>query len=191
VKAGSATTRLVVIRGNSASGKSAVAAEIRARYGRGIAIVGQDNLRRVVLREHDVPGGANVGLIDLVARYGLDHGYHVIVEGILYAAHYAGMLRALDADHRGVSRFYYLDIPFEETLRRHATKPQANDYGHEEMTGWYRERDLLPGVIEEIITEHMPLDAIVQRVMESTGLLPRVTAQPGAQASDAIPAPGS
>jgi hypothetical protein len=35
-----------VLRGNSASGKSAVAAEIRNRYGRGLAIAGQDNLRR-------------------------------------------------------------------------------------------------------------------------------------------------
>jgi cytidylate kinase len=33
-------TRLIVIRGNSASGKSAVAAEIRRRHGRGLAIVG-------------------------------------------------------------------------------------------------------------------------------------------------------
>jgi predicted kinase len=49
-------TRLIVIRGNSASGKSAVAAEIRRRHGRGLAIVGQDNLRRQVLRERDVPG---------------------------------------------------------------------------------------------------------------------------------------
>jgi hypothetical protein len=32
--------------------------EIRRRHGRGLAIVGQDNLRRQVLRERDVPGGA-------------------------------------------------------------------------------------------------------------------------------------
>src|ERR1700759_4854259 len=141
MKVGSAATRLVVLRGNAASGKSAAAAGVRARYGRGLAIVGQDNLRRTVLRERDVPGG---GMIDLTARYALDHGYHVIVEGILYAAHYAGMLTALGADHRGRSRYYYLDVSFEETVRRHASKPQASDYGRAEMSGWYRERDLLP-----------------------------------------------
>ena len=75
--------RLIVIRGNSASGKSAVAAEIRRRHGRGLAIVGQDTLRRQVLRERDVPGGANIDLIDLTARFALDRGFHVIVEGIL------------------------------------------------------------------------------------------------------------
>lgn len=47
---GSEETRLVVVRGNSASGKSSVAAGIRTRFGRGLALVAQDNLRRTVLR---------------------------------------------------------------------------------------------------------------------------------------------
>jgi predicted kinase len=125
VNAGSQATRLIVLRGNSGSGKSTAAAEIRARHGRGIALVSQDNLRRVVLREKDVPGGANIGLIDVVARYALDHGFHVILDGILYADRYAPMLDALRRNHRGMSRFYYLDVPFEETVRRHAARPQA------------------------------------------------------------------
>jgi len=113
---GTESTTLIVLRGNSASGKSTVASALRDRYGRGIAIVGQDNLRRIVLRERDVPGGAYIGLVDTVARYALDHGYHTIIEGIFYAAHCAGMLTALRADHRGGSHFYYLDVPFQETL---------------------------------------------------------------------------
>lgn len=82
---GTEQTRLVVLRGNSASGKSSVAAGVRDRFGRGLALVEQDNLRRIVLRERDRPRAANIGLIDMVARYALDAGYHVIVEGILYA----------------------------------------------------------------------------------------------------------
>ncbi|HEV2373038.1 MAG TPA: zeta toxin family protein, partial [Streptosporangiaceae bacterium] len=104
---GSERTRLVVLRGNSGSGKSTVAAEVRARYGRGIALVGQDNLRRVILREHDVAGAANIGLIDTVVRYALDNGYHVLLEGILCAAHYGPMLEGLRRDHAGPSRWYY------------------------------------------------------------------------------------
>jgi hypothetical protein len=49
-------------------------ADRAARYGRGLAVVGQDNVRRTILRERDVPGGANIGLIDEVARYALDAG---------------------------------------------------------------------------------------------------------------------
>lgn len=101
---GSTETRLVLLRGNSASGKSSVAAGIRERFGCGLALVGQDNLRRIVLREHDRPGGANIGLIDTVARYSLDAGYHVVLEGILYADRYGQMLQQLRADHRGHTR---------------------------------------------------------------------------------------
>jgi AAA domain len=162
--------RLIVIRGNSASGKSAVAAEIRRRHGRGLAIVGQDNLRRQVLRERDVPGGANVALIDLTARFALDHGFHVIVEGILYADHYGRMLDALIAGHAELARAYYLDVPWAETLRRHATKPQAAEYGEREMRGWFRERDLLPGGLERVIPAASSLDETVRRIMAESGL---------------------
>jgi hypothetical protein len=103
--------RLIVIRGNSASGKSAIAAGIREKYGRGLAIVGQDNLRRVVLREHDKPGGANIDLIDLTARFALARGYHTIVEGIFNAEHYGQMLTALISDHAGSAFAYFLDVP--------------------------------------------------------------------------------
>jgi hypothetical protein len=162
--------RLIVIRGNSASGKSAVAAEIRRRHGRGLAIVGQDNLRRQVLRERDVPGGANIALIDLTARFALDHGFHVIVEGILYADHYGPMLTALIADQARLARAYYLDVPWTETLRRHATKPQAAEYGESQMRGWYRERDLLPGDLEQVIPAASSLDDTVGRMMAESGL---------------------
>lgn len=106
-----------MIRGNSASGKSSVASAIREKHGRrDLSIVSQDTLRRVVLREHDVPGGANIGLIDLTARYALSSGFHVIVEGILRVDHYGGMLAALIDDHPGRAFAYFLDVPFDETL---------------------------------------------------------------------------
>ncbi len=170
VGVGSESTRLIVLRWNSGSGKSSIAAEIRARYGRGIALVGQDNIRRVVLRERDTACGVNIGLIDVVARYALDHGHHVIMDGILYRAHYGAMLEALRRDHRGLSRFYYLDVPFEETMRRHAMRPQAGDFGRSEMTAWYRERDLLPGGIEQVISGETTLEAAVRYVMGDAGL---------------------
>ena len=162
--------RLILIRGNSASGKSVVAAEIRRRHGRGLAIVGQDNLRRQVLRERDVPGGANIDLIDLTARFALARGFHVIVEGILYADHYGEMLTALIADRAGSARAYYLAVPWAETLRRHASKPQAAEYGETEMRGWYRERDLLPGRIEHIISAESALEDTVRTIMTDAGL---------------------
>jgi hypothetical protein len=61
------------------------------------------------------------------------------------------MLTELITGHPGPAFAYYLNIPFEETLLRHASKPQAAEYGEAEMRNWYRERDLLPGGIEHVI----------------------------------------
>ena len=79
---GSDHTRLIVLRRNSGVGKSTVARELRETYGLGAAWVSQDLIRRIILKEQDRPGGANIGLIDQVARYSLDHGYHVILATI-------------------------------------------------------------------------------------------------------------
>jgi len=190
--AGTESTKLIVLRGNSASGKTSVATGIRNRYGRGIAIVSQDNLRRTVLRERDTPDGANIGLIDTVARYALNHGFHAIVEGILYSGHYADMITGLREAHQGASICYYFDVPFEETLRRHATKPQAAEYGFAEMSDWYRPLDLLPDGVEQIIPAEMSLDDTVSKIMADAGLhdpaealnRPDFAAQAGGQRAD-------
>lgn len=167
---GTPDTRLIVIRGNSGSGKSTTAATLRALYGRGLALVGQDNLRRSILRAHDRPGGPHVGLIDLTVRYCLDQGYHVVVEGIMYAGWHAQMLASLTADHRGVSRLYYFDVPFEETLVRHATKPQADDVGETELREWWAQTDLLPGGVEEVLGAGLSAEEHSRQILHAVGL---------------------
>ncbi|MFI5614737.1 AAA family ATPase [Amycolatopsis sp. NPDC051903] len=136
-------TTLLVLRGPSGSGKTTVAEALRSAYGRGLALVQQDLLRRHVLRELDRPGGANIGLIDLVARHALDHGFHVVLEGILHADRYGALLRRLVADHRGRTHVIYFDVPFEDTVARHASRPQARDFTPEDMRSWYVANDQL------------------------------------------------
>ncbi|MCI2417396.1 AAA family ATPase [Saccharopolyspora sp. K220] len=162
---GSGDTRLVVLRGPSGSGKSSTARRLRAHLGRGVALVEQDYLRRVVLKERDVPGGANIELISATARFALDRGWHVIVDGIMYAERYREMLDQLRRDHLGSSAFYYFDVAWEETLRRHETRPQAAEFGVEEMRGWYRDADLLGFVAERTIPQVSTLDETVTRIL--------------------------
>jgi predicted kinase len=101
VAAGTPRTRLIVLRGNSGSGKSTIARAVRQACGSTrIAWVSQDLIRRVILSEQDRPGGANIALIGQVARYSLDHGYHVLLDGIFRADRYQPMLAALHRDHR-------------------------------------------------------------------------------------------
>jgi thymidylate kinase len=170
VPIGHRDTRLIVVRGNSGAGKSSVARELRRRHGRGCALVEQDHLRRVVLRERDLPGGLAPGLIAEVVRYALDHRYHVILEGILFSGHHAPMLADLWRAHRGGSWSFYLDVSFDETARRHATRPQHQEFTVEDMRGWYQHRDLLGLDGEQVIPQSSTLSATVALIAEVTGL---------------------
>lgn len=150
---GTPETKLIVLRGNSGSGKSSTARELRARFERGIAWIEQDYLRRIVLRERDVPNGVNIGLIERTVRYALDNSYDVILDGILDARHYGAMLTHLTSDHAGTSAHYYFDVSWEETLRRHSTRRQATEFTPDQMREWFAPRDLLGSVKERIIPE--------------------------------------
>lgn len=141
---------LIVLRGNAASGKTTLARKLQLAMGRGTANIGQDHFRRVVLREHDVPGADNIELIAATARHCLAAGYHVILEGIFFSEHYGAMLRRLLNAHRGSTRVFYLDVPLEETLRRHRARPLAAEVSDEQLSEWYLASDLL-GVTEEIV----------------------------------------
>ena len=63
------------------------------------------------------------GLIDLTARYALGAGFHVVVEGLLYADHYSDMLARPRADHRGKPHGYYLARGGPDARRHPAVPP--------------------------------------------------------------------
>lgn len=171
-RVGSPDTKLIIIRGNSGSGKSSIARALRTRGGRGIALVEQDYLRRIVLQERERPDGISPALIEQTARFCLDNDYHVALEGILAASRHSIMLNRLLRDHRGRSYIYYLDVSLEETLRRHTTRPQATEFSGEDMRGWYLPHDLLGVDGEQIIPEHHTLQQSIEVIMGDTGLLP-------------------
>ena len=190
---GSDRTRLIVLRGNSGAGKSTIATTLRDAYGRGMAWVSQDHIRRVILRERDGSGTVSAGLIDQVVRYCLDQGYHVVLDGILTADGYERMLGGLDRDHRGLTSFYYLDVSLEETIRRHATRPQAAEFTPDDMRRWYRYRDLLTSIEERVIPETSTARQIVDLIIDNTHLfddgLPRKVIDDGsADTHGVIPA---
>lgn len=147
---GSPKTRLVIVRGPSGSGKSTIARQLREQMGRGTALIEQDYIRRTLLWERDTPGALNISLIDTAARHALDAGYDAVVEGIMHEVRYGDMLRSLASDHVGETAVVYLDVPFEETVRRHAGRPQAAHFTPEEMSEWWAPDDRL-GLDHEIV----------------------------------------
>jgi len=179
--------RLIVVRGNSGSGKSTVASALRQAYGRGVAVVGQDNIRRTILRDRDRPAAANIALIGQIARYSLELGFHVVVEGILDAGRYGPMLADLRAAHQGPSHFYYLDVSLDETIRRHTTRPQAAEFSADDMRSWYLRLDLLPWAAERVIGEPSTLGETVELILSESGLLGAVVLRAETAARSDIP----
>lgn len=161
--------RLIILRGNSGAGKTSLALRLQLAMGRGTANIGQDHLRRIVLREHDVPGGDNIDLIATNVRHCLRIGYHVIVEGIFFSGHYGDMLRALIDNHTGPTHVFYLDVPLEETLRRHEGRPIRAEVEPDKLRKWYVHRDVL-GTPNEVILDHFgSIAATTQYILDQIG----------------------
>jgi predicted kinase/NTP pyrophosphatase (non-canonical NTP hydrolase) len=164
---------LVVIRGNSGSGKSTVAKEVRRRYGRGAALIEQDYLRRVVLREHGTNGTPTVapGFITAMVRAALGSGYHVVLEGTLHTGQYGALLRDLIAEHPGRSAVFWMDVSFDETLRRHAGRPGMAHISAETMASWYAADDLLGVDGEQQIAQESTVEDSVSAILHGSGLV--------------------
>ncbi|MBC7299512.1 AAA family ATPase [Nocardia salmonicida] len=169
--------QLVVLRGNSGSGKSAAARQVQERVGKGrCAVVGQDVVRRTILREPDAPGAFNVTLIETIATACLERGLTVVVEGILHADRYAAMLERL-RHHATQSHFYAWDLSFAETGRRHQMRPQATEFGLDSMRSWFHCWNPLPFVDETRFDETWTLASAVGRICSDLCLARTVQTQ--------------
>ncbi len=164
-------SKLIILRGNSGSGKSSVAKQLREVSSRKIAYVEQDNIRRTILKEKETDDGANIALIAQIVEFALAREYDVILEGILSFRRYGGMLTKL-LGQCPEHYVYYFDVSLEETLRRHATKPPhiRSGFGEKEMTEWYRHRDLTSFEGEKIILEEYSLEQTVKFIARDAGL---------------------
>ena len=169
---------LIVLRGNSASGKTTAAAHLQRALGPGTANIAQDHLRRVILREHDVANGDNVGLIAHTIRYCTGLGYHVILEGILVAKHYRDMLCDVLAEHRGPTHVFYLEVPVDVALRRHQERPLGLEVLPEQFQSWYVPSDLLGLPDEVVIDATAEVDVIVGAIVAALGNAQRTREDP-------------
>lgn len=112
--------------------------------------------------------GLSPEFIANTAHFALAHGYHVVLEGILNSARHRAPLADLIARHHGPSYVYYLDVPFDETVRRHATRPQAAEFTPEQMRGWYMPCDTLGTDGEYVIGAASTLDETVAFILATS-----------------------
>lgn len=155
---------LVVLRGNSASGKSTTATAIQHSMRRSACVVvPQDVVRRQMTWEPDEAGRINVELIEHIATFALARGLVTIVEGILDTRRYGAMLERL-AGAAPRSLFYAFDLTFEETLVRHASRPLAAEVPESSLARWYHGWQPLEFTVETRIDASWEQAAIAERI---------------------------
>jgi len=158
--------RLVIIRGNSGSGKSTVAKSLQYKMGYQTMLIPQDVVRREMLRVRDKEDNPSVQLVYDLAMYGNRIGYDVIVEGIFVGERYGDMLRKLIDDFLGEVYVYYFDIPIEVTLERHVSKPNAHEFGEKELREWWVEKDYLNMPQEKMIPASLNEEEILEMFVD-------------------------
>lgn len=159
--------KLIVLRGNSGSGKTTVAKALQEHFGRNTMLISQDMIRREVLKVTDGPDPKALPLLEELLRYGREHSEIVILEGILVADWYRPLFE-LAVELYGDNIFaYYFDIPFEETVKRHKTRPICNEFGEEVMKSWWVGKDYTPVFREESIFADMDKDSIVHLMIDA------------------------
>ncbi len=142
---------------------------LRTLQERPTALIEQDYVRRIILKEKDIARGFNIELIKTMTRMALDNSFDVILEGIFDAGRYENMFEELIQTHPKNNYFFYFDISFEETLVRHQSKPNKDDFGEKEMRRWYKEQDFLKCVKEILIPETNTLEDTVKSISALSG----------------------
>ena len=159
--------KLVILRGNSGSGKSSVARALQRRIGRNTLIIPQDTIRREMLWVHDGADTLALPLLTELLKYGHEHCEITVLEGILNAKWYQPLFKkAVDLYGDHIFAYYY-DLPFEETLKRHAAKSNHSDFGEKEMRRWWNEKDYIGFIPETNILKDVSLDDTVELIVKA------------------------
>lgn len=157
-------SKIIILRGNSGSGKSTAAKALQKRLGRGTLLISQDVVRREMLWVSDGQDTKAIPLLINLIKYGKENCDFVILEGILNSRWYKELFEQIKAEFGSNVYAYYYDLPFEETLLRHKTKPNCNEFGEEEMKKWWNEKDYIGIIQEKMINKETSLDAAVNMI---------------------------
>lgn len=159
-------TKVILIRGNAASGKTSLAQSLQDNLEGLTMLLSQDNLRRTILKVKDGPDTPTIPLFLRLLKTGKDWADTIIIEGILVAVWYQVLWEALLDDFPGEIYAYYYDLTFEETCRRHATRPKSREFGEDSLARWWVEKDYLPNIPEKTIPATSSLENSLQTILK-------------------------
>lgn len=158
-------SKIIILRGNSGSGKSSVAKSLQNKFGNGTMLISQDVIRRDMLKVRDGMETKALPLLIELVKYGQKNCEVVILEGILISNLYKELFEQVKIEYNDIYAYYY-DIPFEETLKRHQTKPNHMEFGEDKMKSWWIENDYIGIIPEKILTADLSLERTVDIIFQ-------------------------
>lgn len=157
--------KLIILRGNSGSGKTSAARALQEKLGPNTMLISHDMVRMQILHVWGKEGiERSLPLMIALLKYGRQHSEVTILEGILDSTEYPLLFETAVKEFGSDIFAYYYDLPFEETLRRHSTKPNRFEFGEEDMRRWWRGQDYLTLISETIFTKELSLEDAVEKI---------------------------
>jgi predicted kinase len=164
-------SKLVILRGNSGSGKSTVAKVLFEQAKKPTVLIEQDYYRFIFK-----PAGGKLNsktihkMIKANVLTALEDNYDVILEGIFNMHASQETFKETFAAHKTQNYIFTFDISFEETLRRHRTKSNKDEWSESDMKDWYHPKDFMGYKFEYIIDEKLSQSDTIRTIQSTSGV---------------------
>lgn len=160
-------SKLVVLRANSGSGKSTIAKLVHAATKNSVVIEQDYYIKYSAAATTKAQELARRARIFTDVTTALTTYDTVILEGVFDSRRYTNNFTELLATRPDNNYFFYIDVSFEETLRRHQQREKRHEFGEKEMRDWYVSRDALHCPFEVIIEEQATINNTVSRILHA------------------------
>ncbi|HSX42812.1 MAG TPA: AAA family ATPase [Candidatus Saccharimonadales bacterium] len=163
-------SKLIVLRGPSAVGKSTIAKLLHERVANKTALIEQDHYRHVMFNNPHSELEAARQVMFAGIQAALEHGYDVITEGILSMGKYKTYFDALLEVHPKNNYFFYFDVSFDETMTRHATRDKSVHFNADAMREWFERSGPTGYAGECVISQNLTAEQAVAFVSQEAAL---------------------
>jgi adenylate kinase family enzyme len=164
-------SKLVILRGNSGSGKSTVARDLFAQAKKPTVLIEQDYYRFIFKPAGGALNSKTIHkMIQASVLVALEDNYDVILEGIFNVKSWRVIFDEIFKHHPKQNYVFYFDISFEETIRRHRTKPNKDEWSEADMKDWYNPKDFMGYDFEHTIDEKSTKNETVKIIKKITNI---------------------
>ena len=154
---------IVLLRGNSSSGKTTIARRLQTELDN-VILISQDVIRRDMLQESDHIGRDTMRIIEAMIIAARQMDRLIILEGIFRKDIYGNWLAELSEQY-AVSAWYF-DASLRTTKARHEAREQSKQYPSEILERWYRPHDIIIQLNETLIPETWSEQTTVDKILQ-------------------------